>query len=36
LAGEPPELELINLKTAKKIRVTLPPTTLLQANEVIK
>jgi putative ABC transport system substrate-binding protein len=34
---EPPQLELvINLKTAEKIGVTIPPEILLEANEVIK
>ena len=34
---EPPQLELVvNLKTAQKIGVTIPPEILLEANEVIK
>jgi putative ABC transport system substrate-binding protein len=37
LPVEPPQLELVvNLKTAKKIGVTIPPEILLEANEVIK
>ena len=37
LPVEPPQLELVvNLKTAEKIGVTIPPEILLEANEVIK
>ena len=37
LPVEPPQLEfVVNLKTAEKIGVTIPPEILLEANEVIK
>jgi len=37
LPVEPPQLELvINLKTAQKLGVTIPPEILLEANQVIK
>jgi putative ABC transport system substrate-binding protein len=37
LPVEPPQLELIiNLKTAEKIGVAIPPEILLEASEVIK
>ena len=37
LPVEPPQLEfVINLKTAEKIGVTIPPEILLEANEVVK
>ena len=37
LENEPPQLELvINLKTARKLGVNIPPEILLEANEIIK